>query len=170
MALAVEVSRLVPEVWQVGLALQVVGTGVAGLALRGEWRDRVPKVPTSGNGNRRNPFERGSLVTVPFVPGYRMRESKYGQIGTSSGQRPASVESVEAVAQWTAKVNKETREWLAADWDAQERAIRDLMERTETFLSSIRETQQATRRRVLLELLGLFLVTLGTFVSSPLFS
>lgn len=163
MLLAVEVSLWLPKAWQAGLLLQVIGTVIAGLALRGEWLDRTPVLPERATSERENPFKHGSTAASQPVRVYRPG------LGMPSRPEYEAKQNAEQMKRRLQATDQETRGTLASDWEVQERTMRDLMDRSDTFLTAIRETQQATRRRVLWELLGLSLVTVGTFVSSPLF-
>ncbi len=66
---------------------------------------------------------------------------------------------------WMRDVNDETRSRLAVAWDYQSKHLGDLVSTSSALLTTIRQMQVATRRRVLLEMAGLLMVAVGTVLS-----
>lgn len=160
----------------VGLGIQLLGSVLAAWALVGELRSGpnidVPGRPNDprGRSGPRNPHTEPFKTKTPRVSGME-RERHAGRRDLWGLDTPRGVPpDVAALGTWIAGVMREHRERAAADWERQQVLTAELRRaddqlRREQAAEAAR-MHQATRRRVVWEMFGLFLVAVGTIVAT----
>ena len=146
-----------PVLHVIALVLQLGGTLLAVAALVAEWRAarsaRSPEPLPSPKLTKKNPWSGGRIIG-PFM---HMSDSLNDDRIIRQGLRQQAQD---------ADTMELLREQAVRDWENQQRLNQGLLEAYQRLLTEQREADaaeiRATRRRVVLELLGLALVALGT--------
>lgn len=151
-----------------GIILQLLGTVLTGVALWGELGDRQPKVRPPERPQVKNPWKGEWRSSFRSAPGHEVRDwlrrtnDRSGLLGRRGEVHPEVV----SLARYMSQVFKETRTDLGSDWQRQERDQAELHAATVALFDSFQEAHAATRQRVRLEMVGLFIVAVGTVLSS----
>lgn len=159
-----------------GLALSLTGILVAGLALLGEWRDDdsrpdAKRFRRPRRGRAENPW-RAELPRFPFRSRTRAQQERFafseGSLGMPAG-RGVDPDAAEVLTYAEDRMRR--RDALAAKaWDEQTDLLRLALDGLEEAFAQQQQAatalQRRTRRRVLLEMVGLLMTAVGTVLAT----